>query len=289
MKSSLVLSRVLALSAGAGLFAAAAPAPAAESYDSCAGIIGALPAVIATQGTWCLDADRSTALTSGAAIEITANNVTIDCNGFKLGGLSAGAGTATVGILANTRTNLTVRNCHVRGFRSGVQLNGEGIVVEDNRFEANTQRGVTLSGERNAVRRNLVTDTGGSTIGTGLAYGIVATGTTDIADNTISGVTARTGTNQGAWGIYVAGPGADSAVENNRVRHVLRDGTGPSAAIRSVASGRTTVIGNSLFGTGVGAGVQCANENGAVTGNSVLAFGTALVGCSDDGGNVVKP
>jgi hypothetical protein len=66
------------------------PAQAAESYDNCSGYIDSVPAVIATQGTWCLRKDLSTAQTSGNAIEIAANNVVIDCNDFKLGGLAAG-------------------------------------------------------------------------------------------------------------------------------------------------------------------------------------------------------
>ena len=71
---------------------------AAESYDNCSGFVTSLPAVITTQGTWCLTADLATAMTSGVAITIATNNVTIDCNNFKLGGLSAGVDTTTIGI-----------------------------------------------------------------------------------------------------------------------------------------------------------------------------------------------
>ncbi|HEY0661599.1 MAG TPA: hypothetical protein VGD21_09825, partial [Lysobacter sp.] len=62
---------------------APAPAQAAQSYDNCTGFIDSLPATITTQGTWCLRKDLSTAMSSGNAITIATNNVTIDCNDFK--------------------------------------------------------------------------------------------------------------------------------------------------------------------------------------------------------------
>ena len=68
-------------------------AHAAQSYDNCTGFITSVPAVISTQGTWCLKQDLATAIASGNAISVNANNVTLDCNDFKLGGLAAGAGT----------------------------------------------------------------------------------------------------------------------------------------------------------------------------------------------------
>src|SRR4029078_12340445 len=88
--------------------AASAPrsAHAAESYDNCSGFITSLPAVISTQGTWCFKQDLATAITSGNAISINTNNVTLDCNDFKLGGLAAGAGTMTYGVAATSRVNV---------------------------------------------------------------------------------------------------------------------------------------------------------------------------------------
>src|SRR5262245_18005116 len=44
-----------------------------------------LPAVISVSGIHCLTGDLSTSMTSGIAVEITANNVILDLNGFRLG------------------------------------------------------------------------------------------------------------------------------------------------------------------------------------------------------------
>ena len=87
---------------------------AAQSYDNCTGFIDSVPATITTQGTWCLRKDLSTSIRFGDAITVDANNVTIDCNDFKLGGLSAGPGTKAFGIAGRERQNITVRNCNVR-------------------------------------------------------------------------------------------------------------------------------------------------------------------------------
>ena len=108
-------------------------ARAAASVDSCTGYVPSLPATITTHGTWCLAKDLSTGITSGAAITVTTNNVTIDCGGYKIGGLPAGPGTGTTGIQALGRQNTTVRDCAVRGFLRGISLEGNGQVVVGNR------------------------------------------------------------------------------------------------------------------------------------------------------------
>jgi parallel beta-helix repeat protein len=162
------------------------PARAAESYDNCAGTISSLPAVITTQGVWCLKSDLSTNITSGYAIAIQTNNVTVDCNDFKLGGLAAGNGSAAIGIYANNRQNTTVRHCNVRGFYYGIDLyDGAGQLVEDNRLDNNLNRGIIVTGENDTVRRNRVYDTGGAS-GNFEVYAITADAS--VIDNEVSGV-----------------------------------------------------------------------------------------------------
>ena len=88
------------------LFGASASASAAESYDSCAGFIDTVPATITTQGTWCLRHNLSTSATGIHAIEIQNSNVTIDCNGFKIGNGPAGTNTNSVGIFSEGFANI---------------------------------------------------------------------------------------------------------------------------------------------------------------------------------------
>ncbi len=81
-----------------------------------------IPVIITTQGVHCFKSDKVSSATSGNLIEIQANNVTIDMNGFKLGGSGAGIGTSANGIFALNRKNITIRNGTIRGFRTGVRL-----------------------------------------------------------------------------------------------------------------------------------------------------------------------
>src|SRR5262245_46909899 len=118
---------------------AATPASAAESYDSCVGDINTVPTVITTPGTWCLRHNVITNATSIRAVDIRTNNVTIDCNGFRLADAQAGPSTLSNGITTNgSYSNVTVRNCTIIGFNFGILLTG-------NRREGGTSSRTTCS------------------------------------------------------------------------------------------------------------------------------------------------
>ena len=99
------------------------PAPARAETVSCTPITS-LPAVITVQGIYCFTGHLSTGMTSGNAIDIQTNNVVLDLNGFKLGGLAAGPGTFAVGIHVDDRRNITIKNGTVRGFFRGDLVGG---------------------------------------------------------------------------------------------------------------------------------------------------------------------
>ena len=269
-------------------------AQAAESYDNCAGFIDALPAVVSSQGMWCLRNDVNFAAGSGDAIRVLANNVTIDCNGFKVGGLSAGAGTAAVGIAAVERHNITVRNCSVRGFYRGIFLSGiegSGHLVEDNRLDGNTYNAIRVDGDGSMVRRNLATATGGSTQ-TANAVGISVNGGVDVLGNLVSGVSANpVGAGDGT-GILAGGTPVGS-IGGNRIVELAGGATGSIDGIR-VTGSRAVVRGNQLdgdsgAGTGTGAGLRCDDETVRAKDNSVIGFSDALLGCGSAGGNDLQP
>src|SRR5262249_41325240 len=100
-------------------------APVQAETVNCTAITS-LPAVITAQGIYCCIDHLSTAITSGNAIDIQTNNVILDLNGFKLGGLAAGPGTQAVGIHALDRQNLTIKNGTIRGFLRGIHLETSG-------------------------------------------------------------------------------------------------------------------------------------------------------------------
>ena len=271
----------------------AAPASqAAESFDNCKGYITSLPAVISTQGTWCMDKDLATNVGSGTALSITTNNVILDCNDYKLGGLSAGTGSIATGVGAVDRSNITVRNCNIRGFLVGLALDGivgGGHVVEGNRFDGNTFVGLRVEGSGSMVRCNLVNDTGGSTANGVLnAYGLWITGDVDVIDNTITGVSKSTSS-----GIVngIAAVDADGAtIAGNRL-HGLLGGAGTAiAGIQDYSATRVIYRNNHLAHlTGATAtGLLCGSAGSVALGNAINSFTTGLSGCTN-GGNTLTP
>lgn len=261
---------------------------AAESYDSCKGVITALPATITTPGTWCLKQDLATLLASGSAITVKANDVTLDCNDFKLDGSGAGVSTKTFGIRAVDVSNVTVRHCNVRGFSTGIYISGVngGHLVEDNRLDSNTATGIRVDGDGAVVRKNIVLDTGGSSVVT-RSDGIYTRYSVDILDNTVAGVFANTGSTNGIY----TDSNASGSVSNNRVRGVLRSATGPAAGIYSANSGRMTLHRNNITGNASASsiGLRCSSNAGRAKDNVILGFATGLSVCANAGGNDVAP
>jgi len=219
--------------------------------------ITTLPAVITQSGNYCLRGALSTSITTGSAIEIQANSVVLDLNGFKLAGKTAGPGTSTFGIHALNRQNITIKNGTVRGFMHGIALEVSGGVslghiVEDIRADLNTFVGINVQGSGCIVRNNQVADTGGSTV---------------------------FGQDANAFGIYVAGVGA--RVLNNDVSTITSQGLGTSAGVWAVGATGSLVENNrftsSTYGTVMGTGKYRGN----------LTFGTSVPfsGGTDAGNN----
>ncbi|WP_167285318.1 right-handed parallel beta-helix repeat-containing protein [Marilutibacter alkalisoli] len=265
-------------------------AHAAGSYGNCTGFIDSLPATIGTQGTWCLRKDLSTGMSSGNAITVNANNVTLDCNGFKIGGLAAGVGTNANGIRADNRFNLTVRRCNVRGFRAGIHTSGGGgHLIEHNRLDGNTLVGLAIQSSASRISSNHVIDTGGSTATTGFAEGVFATSGVDIVDNTVSGVLPTpNGSGIGwAYGIY-ANSNDGGTITGNRVRGLVPAGAGAARGIYDLQAGRAIVRGNDVQGNGGSGsvGVHCSNNKGTARDNLIAGFETGIQNCLASGNTV---
>lgn len=276
----------------AGLWATAPSDARAETYNTCKGFITSLPATISTQGTWCLSQDVTTAITSGSAIEITTNNVTIDCNNFKIGGLAAGDASRTLGIHSLDKLNITIRNCTIRGFYGGTWLQGGastsgGHLVEDNRFDNNLQTGLEVQGDGSTVRGNFIYDTGGA-VGQTSAHGLITMYDVDVIDNTIADVTSLVD----PYGMAILS-NYGGVVTGNRIRG-LWTVNGYYNRIGIFANGNTNAIiqDNFIINTGTtttsATGVYCMAGSGTgsrIRNNRVLNFGVVHKDCIDDGGN----
>ena len=268
--------------------AVAAAPPVSAGTVNCTNI-ASLPATLTTQGTYCLKQDVSTSVATGTAITIAANNITIDCNGFKVGGLGAGGATMTTGIgTAGDRLNATVRGCAVRGFMIGLDLKGDGHLVEDNRFDSNTTVGMRVAGDASMVRGNRVFSTG---LGPHAwpSVGIHAIGSLDVSDNSVSRVVVVQGSNLGAFGIYTQS-NLEGVVARNHVRGIQGDAVASSFAIRNDDAGHVSLRDNTVSDDGVGfaAGIFCNGATGVASGNDVLGFEFPISGCLQGNGNTLQ-
>jgi len=265
----------------------AAPAAWAETVNCTA--ITALPTVITSQGVYCLTGNLTTNMTSGSAIEIQTNNVTIDLNGWKLGGQAAGPATTALGISANQRKNITIRNGTIRGFYRGIFLNdsspyttSQGHLIEDIRADRNSFTGMLIMGRGNIVRRNQVVNTGGSTTLTNIqAYGIALFGPGGRALNKDISGTAATGSST-ARGLYLTTTDG-AVVEGNRIDDVS-SGTGATYGITIVTSNDVLAAGNRI--TSAYNGIFYANSTGKYMDNltsnvAIPFFGGTAVGTND--------
>jgi hypothetical protein len=282
--------RVLAL----GVLAVAALPDSARAETTGCTAIESLPAVLTSQGVYCLNEDLGSASSTGAAIQILVNNITLDCNGHRLGGLAAGPATAAIGVRANRRANVTIRNCNIRGFQTGVLLEygaGSGspvaLLVENNRLDGNTHRGIAVSGNGSVVRGNVVIDTGGNPLALP-AEAIVARYGTDVVDNTVDGVADAEGAGANSTGIH-AEENAGAPVQGNRVR-------GVTSSLAAWAYRSTGEYADVLFRDNVASldptegssiGFACATTSPTLArDNTSLGAKIAFNDCVDGGGNV---
>ena len=221
--------------------------------------ITSLPVTITTQGIYCLTGELATAITSGNAIEIATNNVVLDLNGFKLGGLGAGKGTTAHGIHGDSRQNITIRNGTVRGFLRGILLEdssvtSQGNVIEEIRADQNTFVGIKAVGRGNIVRNNQVVATGGTT---------------------------TFGANADARGIVVTG--AEPLVLNNDVIDTVKQGTGTATGILFSSATDALAVNNRI--TQADDGIAYVTSTGKFRDNLTSSVATPFSGGTDAGNN----
>jgi hypothetical protein len=248
------------------------PAQRAQAETSNCTAINSLPTTITSQGVYCLKKDLSTSISSGAAITIASNNVTIDCNDWKIGGLAGGPGTQAVGIESDGRKNITIRNCGIRGFKHGIWADGPATaayhLIENNRIDLSTMIGIFVWVDSFTIRGNRILDTAGDDL---WAVGIYATGEGEVLDNTVAGVSA--GSNSGlAYGIYAENPGTGAIISRNRVSG-LSSVQGAQHGIATM--GRQVISDNVILRANTPAaanhyGISCQAGMGSVARDNIL-------------------
>ena len=250
--------------------------------------ITALPITITSQGVFCLKRSigLSPGLLTGAAIDIQTNNVVIDLNGFKIGNLSAGAGTEAVGIQAVNRKNIVLKNGTVRGFFTAIDLTGSsssGHVIEDMLLDQNTVFGILGEGTGFVIRRNQIVLVGGSTVEEGIsALGIAVIGSNmRILDNDISELFA--GTNGTITAISIL-DFSGNVIQGNRISNEqLPASLGSGIFVILGEGGGTNVRDNHIMNFPFG--IDLFEAGGIYSGNQVFGANIPFSGGTDGGNN----
>jgi len=126
---------------------------------------GAFPLVIATSGSYRLRGDIVVPDANVTAISITADDVTLDLNGYTISGPTVCSGSPVscaptgTGIgVSSSADSVTVENGTIRGMGSrAVQLNGPNAIVERIRARSNGGGGIHVNAEGCRIARNVVT------------------------------------------------------------------------------------------------------------------------------------
>lgn len=248
--------------------------------------IVSVPVTITVPGHYCLKRDLSYSLQYGSAILIEANHVTINLNGFKLGGLAGGPTARAIGISSYGQRNIIVRNGTVRGFFYNVALGGSddsnlttGHIVENVRSENARSVGISVSGWRAIVRDNFIVNTTNSSWNSMIGIEIFRSRGSVVSDNVISGVLAETA----ATGIVIR-DAEGVLIDSNKIYDLE-----PfySRAINSMSGSHIVVNRNIISNlTFLRDGVNLENTTSDVClDNLALGSGTAYVGCEAQDGN----
>jgi hypothetical protein len=108
------------------------------------------------------------------AIEINADQVTLDLNGFSITGpvtcqvfsstTTSCTGSAGWGVTASYRDHITIRNGSIKGMYTGISVSGKGVLIEEIHAARNRYSGIyayTISNDSSTIlRRNTVIQNG---------------------------------------------------------------------------------------------------------------------------------
>lgn len=246
--------------------------------DSCIPIAqGDVGVPITQSGVYCVVENLIYSNPSGHPIDIQADDVTFDLQGWVLDGSTEGAVAEANGIYAFQRTNVVIRNGVIRGFLRAIFLEdgppyaaSRGHLVEDIVADGNTSIGIDVEGSGITLRRNRVVGTGGSTQHD-YAFGIRAVGSgNEVRENFVTTTTGGAGV---GFGIFLSD--ADRSVVLGNVVLATTSTGGGSAGVHIANSTHVTARNNIV--TTAEVGISFEGSSGKYMGNltndiSAMAF-----------------
>ena len=157
---------------------------------------GSAEFVIASPGSYCLTTNVF-GVSGKDGIDIDANNVTLDLNGFSVAGIPG----ALNGI-STTYANIVIRNGIVSQWTNGIDSTGMNVTIQGLTVSSNALYGIEVTGNNSVVTGNNVAGNNSSNT-TGYA-GILASGSDNLIQN--NHVVATSG-GTSAVGIFALGSG----------------------------------------------------------------------------------
>jgi hypothetical protein len=233
--------------------------PAVSFAQNCTAIT-AVPTTITVPGKYCLAKDFTINSATAKAINIATNDVTLDCDGRMLKNLATANAGSSIGIFAQDRNNITIKNCRIiGGFTDGIAVLQNNAVnnknyyiqIQDNYIAGPYWRGIYALGSAIEVTGNKVYDIGGQL--NQYAIGIRVGGSTVasafklhvVRNNTVVGTSSQY---SGAYGIF-------------------SDGTVSGAFTDNGIAGTTPGIGK------IGYGLYVAGQHNRISDNHVTGIG----------------
>ena len=270
--------------------------PAVAFAQSCT-TINTVPAGITTPGKYCLAKDFTLNLTSGVAIGIGANDVTIDCDGHTLKNITTVATNTSVAIKSIGRNNIVIQNCRViGGWMNGIDLEQNNSADRNSNFYLNIRdnyvagpfwHGIKVWGSAIEVRGNQVYDVGRrpNTYAAGIRVGgaLASSHHQVVRDNTIVG----TNTNYGAaFGIFSDASVGSVFFNNGIMATQSKDGVVGYGLY--VIGSWNRISDNHVTGVGLPGEVGIWTKDGSTTcfDNYLRAEGSTTVNCDAGVGNL---
>jgi hypothetical protein len=265
---------------------------AAPSMAACTAI-PSLPATISAPGNYCLNANHSVNITTGAALTIDANDVELDCANHSITNTATSASGSSSGIALTDQNTVTVRNCRVLGgFTNGIyafqtlSATNKNYYLNfiDNYIAGPYRYGILAYGSAVELRGNRIYDIGGQT--SSFAMGIRLAGSTVagqprfflVKDNLVAGTNAP---GNAAYGIY-----SDNSVAGIFINNGVSGTAGSFTWGFRLAGTVNRVTDNHIVGTGKASdwGIQSNSSTDSCYDNYIRAT-TPTQGCNAELGN----
>lgn len=283
--------------AGAVFASATMMVPTEVRAQSACTPIETIPATISEPGNYCMVANATVDITSGAAITIAADHVTLDCRDFTLLNEASSSTGASRGIVAESRYNLLVRNCRVvGGFTDAIALtqpqSGPNSTfynrIEDNYILGPYRYGILAYGSAIEVRDNQIYDVGGQSSGAAIGIRVGAASTSQARFQVVERnlVAGTTGIASNGFGIYSDASIGSIFRENTITGTYGADGF-TSTGIRVASGSGLTLTNNHVLGRGRTneIGIRVPDNGGLCFHNRIGVSQTATMGCNAALGN----